>query len=245
MTTENQPPSPEHGSDNTKTPTFLWGMTEIPMFYTPAHFFVTGGFRDGNSITLRLLMLSVMRHIGSGLGHRAIVFDSTGAIGSWLRGIDLRCPLHNLSALDGGGTAWDIAADVDSYSGVQQLATSLIPEEAMGGQSFFADAARQILESVCLGLIKLAPGKWTLRDVLLALQNRESLLSLLAKVPETRMAAQFTVDDRLSANVLSTIRAKLQPFETMVGSWQNASSKLSLKTWLHNESVVLVGKTSI
>jgi hypothetical protein len=37
----------------------------------------------------------------------------------------------------------------------------------------FGDAARDLLAAICLSFIKTAPGKWTLRNLLLAIRTRE------------------------------------------------------------------------
>jgi len=96
-------------------------MVSLPISDTPANFFVTGGSGSGKTITLRLLMQSVLAHMGFGLDHRAIVYDAKGTMESLLRGMDLRCPLHILNSFDRQGAAWDIAADIDSPSAAEQL----------------------------------------------------------------------------------------------------------------------------
>ncbi|MBI5385584.1 MAG: type IV secretion system DNA-binding domain-containing protein [Verrucomicrobia bacterium] len=123
----------------------------------------------------------------------------------------------------------------------RQLAANLILED-MSAHSFFTDAARETLVAVCQSFIKTAPGKWTLRDVLLAMQNREHLLSLLARDPQISAAAQLLLnEEQTCANILSTSATKLAPFEVIAACWHHASEKLSLDRWLHNESVILLG----
>ncbi len=87
----------------------------------------------------------------------------------------------------------------------------------------------------------MAPGQWTLRDVLLCAQNRERLHSILARGPDTAVAAQsFLSDEGLISNVLATLTFKLHPFEVVAACWQHSTYKLSLERWLSEESVILL-----
>ncbi len=220
--------------------TFVWGMTPLPISDTPANFFVTGAHGSGKTLTLRLLLRSVLGHIRSGFDHRAIVFDPTGAIGSWLRGMGLRCPVDFLDPSNRGGVAWDIAADIDSPAAAHQLAGVLIPEER-SGNLFFVDAARQVLWAACLGLIHRGSGRWTLRDLVLATESRKRLLSLLAQVPQTDAAAQCLGDEGTSANILTTIATKLHPLEAVAANWQDTANKFSLQRWLRDGRLTVLG----
>ena len=220
--------------------TFLWGMEPLPMSDTPAHFLVLGGIGSGKTITLRLLMQSVMKYIGLGLDHRAVVFDAKGTLTSLLRAMP-GCPVHSMNPFDRRGTAWDIAADIASPSAAHQMATALVPEEVGSAQPFFADAARHLLVAVCRTLVNIAPGKWTLRDLLLAVRSRERILSLLARSPATAAIARSVIkDERQGLGILTTLITKLQPFEAIAACWQHAPKKLSLERWVGEESVILL-----
>ena len=241
MDAANQPPPPQGERIDPEKLTFLWGMAPLPFSDTPAHFLVTGGVGSGKTITLRFLMQSALNPIGLGFDHRAVVYDAKGTMDSVLRGMNLRCPIHILNPFDRRGVAWDIAADITTPVAARQLAASLIPEDR-SAHSFFTDAAREILAAVCQSFISIAPGKWTLRDVLVAMQDRERLQSILARNPRTAAVAQSCLnDERTCANVLATIATKLEPFEVIAACWQHATAKLSLKDWLQGEGVILLG----
>jgi len=241
MSAGNQSPSPQDEGFNPENLTFAWGMESLPIWDTSAHFLAMGGVGSGKTIVLRWLMQSALGHIGAGLGHRALVFDAMGTMGSVLLGMNLRCPVHTMNPFDRRGTAWDIAADVTSPSAAQQLAICLIPEDR-SPSPFFADAARQLFTAACLSFIKTSPGQWTLRDVLLALQTREGIHSLLARAPQPGAVAQLLMNGRQTfANILSTLATKLLRFEVVAACWHHATEKLSLKHWLHKEGVILLG----
>ena len=182
MADASQPPPPMGNPSAPENPTFLWGMALIPISDTPANFLVTGGIGSGKTITLRLLMQSALNFVGMGLDHRALVYDGMGTLAPILRAMGLRCPIHVLNPLDREGAAWDIAADVNSQPGARQLAATLIPEDA-SAQPVLSMAAHELLVAVCLSFIRISPGTWTLRDLLLAVRTRKRLQSLLARAP--------------------------------------------------------------
>ena len=221
--------------------TFVWGMESLPICDTPAHFFVVGGVGSGKTITLRLLMQSVLPYIGLGFDHRALVYDLMGTLAPALRGMGLRCPLHVLNPFDRGGVAWDIAADIHSPLAAQQIAAFLLPQDG-STPPFCADAARQLLAAVCLSFINSSPGRWTLRDVILATRNSKRLASLLSRAPETAAVLQSSLNDkRTRVTILQTLAAKLEPLAVVAACWDKANEKLSLEHWLHEEGVILLG----
>ena len=241
MNDANQPLSPLGDSTDPTELTLDWGMTSLPLSDTPANFFVMGAIGSGKDISLRLLMQSALRMVGTVADHRALIFDPKGNMESLPCGIDLRCPVHLLNPFDRRGAAWDIAADISSPTAALRLAASLIPEDDLSAQPFFTDAARQLLAAACLSFHQMAPGRWTLRDVLLGAQSRERLHSILARGPDTAVAAQsFLSGERHGTNVLATLNAKLHPLEAIAACWQDATNKLSLKRWLTEESVILL-----
>lgn len=217
-------------------------MAPLPLSDTPAHFFVTGGVGSGKTITLRLLLRSVLPHIGVGHDHRAIILDAGGATESWLGKSDLRCPLHILNPSDQRGTAWDIAMDIDSPLALRQMADVFIPADT-SASPFFLDTAREILVAVCLAFIQISPGKWTLRDILNAMENRERLREFLSRTPQSAPATKLLKDDRLAATVISLFATKLAPLEFAATCWDHATRKLSLKDWLRGESVLALGNS--
>ena len=240
MSLENQPPSPQGDRIDREKLTFLWGMDPLPMSDTPAHFLVLGGVGSGKTITLRLLMQSVINAVGFGLDHRVLVYDPMRNMGPSLRGLNLRCPVCILNPFDQQAAAWDIAADISSPVAAWQMATYLIPEDR-SSSPFFADAARQLLLAVLLRFHNVAPGKWTLRDVLLAMRNRERILSLLAGSPTSADSARLLMnDERTSLGILDTIATRLQRLEVIAACWQHATKKLSLERWVGEESVILL-----
>jgi hypothetical protein len=239
MSSPNTPPPPAPESVSSTEPTVLWGAHNIPISQATGHFLFTGGLASGKTIITRILLQSALKHIGCGLNHRALIYDAKGDLRSLLAGTQLRCNIHNLNPFDRRGVAWDISADVNSPLAAQQLAAVLVPNDDSSSQPFFTDAARQLFFALCLGFINTAPGKWTLRDVLLSIRSRERILSLLP--PTYELAHPGTPDNRIFLDTVSTLQAKLNPLEVVAAGWHHANEKVALQAWLIDESVLLLG----
>jgi len=224
---------------NPEEPTADWGDATFPISDGTGHFLVAGGLGSGKTVTLRLLMQSVVKQLGSGLGQRLLVCDTRGDLYPILAGMDPKCPIHILNPFDQRAAAWDLAADVTTALAANQLAASLIPDPE-SGQTFFAAAAQQIVAAICVSFIRRAPGDWTLRDVLLAARGPNRLRSVLRHSPDTaHLAESLLVNERTAYNIVATLVARLVPFEAVAACSQHTQAKISLTAWLKSEAIIL------
>ena len=224
---------------NPEAPTAYWGDATFPISDGTGHFLVAGGPGSGKTITLRLLMQSVLKHLGSGLGQRLLVCDTHGDLYPILAGMDPKCPIHILNPFDQRAAAWDLAADVTTALTANQLAASLIPDPE-SGQTFFAAAARQIVAAICVSFIRRAPGDWTLRDVLLAARGRNRLRSVLRLSPDTaHLAESLFANEPTADNIFATLGLLLLPFEAVAACSEHTEAKISLTAWLQSEAIIL------
>jgi hypothetical protein len=222
-------------------PGLFWGGTPIPSQAATTHFMVVGATGSGKTLTIRLLMQEVLPQIGQGHGHRAIIYDAKRDVLSHLQGMKLGCPIVTLHPFDWRCAAWDLAADITCPATARQVATILIPHEKHSAQPFFADAARHLLAGVLIALLKTAPGQWTLRDVLLILRSKERLRQVLELVPETQGLTQYFEPEHTFLCILSTLATKLAAYEFIAAAWSRAGTKLSLRQWLHEEYILVLG----
>lgn len=177
-----------------------------------------------------------------GDGHRALIYDAKGDIISLLHGMGLSSRIVILNPFDTRSAAWDMASDIDSPAAARQLATILIPEDKNASQPFFASAARDLLTNVIMVFIKLKPGEWTFRDVILAMKSKDRLINLLKKTPETEdLVSAFFEDKRTSDNIMSEIKTRIAPFETVASVWNYSKDKISLRHWVKNEYILVLG----
>ena len=178
----------------------------------------------------------------SGPGHRAIIFDAKGDIISLLYGMQLTCPIHILNPFDARSTAWDIAKDFTTPASARQFATILVPEDKKSSQPFFSNSARDLIGHVILSLIHLKPEEWTLRDLILATQSKASLISLLSNTPQGKVKIETYFDDhRTGSNTMSEIATRMAPFESVAQAWSYATKRISLKEWINEESILILG----
>lgn len=219
----------------------FWGGAPIPSQAATTHFMVVGATGSGKTLTLRLLMQEVLPEIGRGCDHRALIYDAKRDLLSTLHGMKLRCPIVTLHPFDQRGVAWDMAADITSPATARQVATILIPHEKHTAQPFFADAARHLLSGVLVALLKTAPGQWTFRDVLLSLKSKERLRQVLELVPETQGLTQYFEPEPTFLSILSTLATKLAAYEFIAAAWSHSGTRLSLRQWLHEEYILVLG----
>jgi len=118
----------------------------------------------------------------------------------------------------------------------------LIPENKNASQPFFSDAARHLLSGVLISFIKNCPNSWTFRDVLVALKSQNRLREVLEATPETKdLIEQYLGDDITAKNVMSTVASKMQRYEFIAAAWSKAERSISLRDWLKEEKILLLG----
>ena len=218
-----------------------WGRRSLPARAAHGHFAFVGATGSGKTILQRLLMQSVLPRMGSGLGNRALVYDAKQDVLAIIRGVDLRCPVHLFHPMDARAAAWDMARDVTSPNAALQVATTLIPQSNRDANPFFSNAARHLLFGVLSAFIRRSPGSWTFRHVLLAVRDAESLQRVLKQDESTRHLLQYFEHEGTFQNIVSTILTCTAPYETIAASWDRSTWRLSLRDWLTEESVLVLG----
>jgi type IV secretory pathway TraG/TraD family ATPase VirD4 len=220
----------------------FFGMLRLPGKAETTHFLVAGATGSGKTITLRLMMQTVLGAIEEGKGKRALIYDAKQDMLSVLHGMDLKCPIVTLNPFDKRSAAWDMAKDITSPATAQQVATILIPEEKYSGSPYFSDAARALLTGVMVSFIQTAPGVWTFRDVLYAMRTADRLEMILKRTPETvDLIEQYFSNEKTANDVVSTIATKLQRYQYIAAAWDRADKKISLKEWLKDEYILVLG----
>ncbi len=219
----------------------FWGGRHLPSGSATAHFLVAGCTGSGKSVTIQLLMQSVLPLIESdSCSHRAVVYDSKQDLLPLLANIVDPSRIIVLNPLQKFGSAWDIAADIDTPSVAFQLAEVLIPVEKQASQPFFSDAARHILSGVFIALKFLRGNNWTLRDVLIAVRSPDVLEGILSSCPYTEHLSVYFADGKENASIMSTIATKMSRFEAIAAASEKCDKKVSLKNWVTERSVLVL-----
>lgn len=225
-------------------PRLVWAGLSLPERFSAGHFTILGPTGSGKTVTLRLLMQSVLTRIRPGSGWRALIYDPKGEFLPLLSGMPLACPVITLHPYDRRGAAWNIGRDITDRSVALSLAATLIPTQE-GQNKFFYDAAQTILSAIMEAFILLAPERWTLRDVLLVMQNREAMKRLLLSLPQTTPTYRKYFEQeqgKTLADIQATLATETTKLEPVAAMWSRANLKVSLKDWSHDSYILVLGK---
>ncbi len=228
--------------------TIRWGGVDLPAATATTHFLLAGTTGSGKTLLMNTLMASVIPTIGakqsdgSPFDRRALVYDAKGDVLSLLCGM-ASCRVVTLHPFDARGAAWDIARDITTPAAALQAAALLVPQDRGGaGNPFFVLAAQNLVRGVLLSFIEVAAGRWTLRDVMLALRFEERLRQVLEKTSEGRaILDQFFQTGETLQGVRATLATKLAPFEVIAAAWDAAPERVSLTQFLEDEFVLVLG----
>lgn len=225
----------------------LWGGMRISANVARKHFFVVGGTGSGKTMTHNMVLKCSLAEVGTGKGHRALVYDPKreeyGTLKAILKDRGNSAPrIVLLNPFDERSAAWDVAADITTKAQAQHLAATLVPEEKGSSQPYFAETARHLLSGVMIALMRTRGQDWTFADVMCALRNKEVLRRALLSCPDTEhlVGAHLDRADTFK-DVFSTMASKLQDLETIAALWSHATHKVSLREWLTgSEEFILV-----
>jgi hypothetical protein len=224
-------------------PEIAWGGLTLPWSAGVRHFLAAGMTGSGKTNLLLQFMASVLAWIGRKPDQRALVYDPKTELLSFLYGLGLGPKVRILHPLDVRGSAWDLAADVTNPTTAQQMAAVLIPEDKESKNPYFSMAAQQLLAGVFTFLMKTAPGKWDLRDVILIMERRELLKHALERHPETAaLLEEYFQPEETFANVRSTVANWMRRYRPIAACWHHAREKVSLEDWIKGEYVLLLGQ---
>lgn len=153
---------------------------------------------------------------------------------------------------DARSPQWNVAVDISTHMEAQQFCESLIPK-VDGPNSFFADAARDILTGAIVILQNQKPRRWGFKDVQELLGSEVRLYKLLIEFhpgalqvlgkctfgvvvdPKTGKEREALETDRASRSVLATIRANVQLIDYLAQAWPYSESGFSIHEWIASE----------
>lgn len=225
-------------------PCECWAGLRYPTEYARTHYLTVGGTESGKTVLARVHMSSTLPRIVPGSDWRALIFDAKGDAASIVAGIAPPCPVYIMKPTDYRSVAWDMAADIDSPATAHQVTNILVKLDNADQNGFFVRASQGLLSGVMEAFIITRPGQWTLSEVLRTLSRRETIEAVLDSTPQTRHKADQYIrdkDPKTIANVLYTLYAYLSWLEPMAAANDHATRKISLKQWLTEESIIILG----
>lgn len=222
--------------------TISWGGVLIPEDDSMYHFCLVGSTGSGKTLSMRLVMQEVLPEIGAyGTSDcRAVIYDPKGDMVQLLAGMNLPCKVHLLNPFDARGVSWNIAADVTTPTLAREMASILFPEK-QESQPFFSNAARALVADLMTAFNALAPGQWTLRDVILGATNQRHLKRILESfLPPGHQSLSY-FEGKEFPSVITTISAGLSRFDAVASAWSVATESISLTGWSKDQSILILG----
>ncbi len=198
--------------------------------------FVESSHQATNSLQI-MRFRNVRRHI----------LDAKCDMPAFLKHTGTTCPVYTFNSFDARASfphavAWDVASDVTSPARALNLAGALIPGEQGGSNRYFTDAARQVVAGVIESFIRHSPGVWTFSDLVFSLLSMERTKEILLRDTDGEdVVANFFGDERTGYQVFTTIVSRMAYFKSVAALWQRTSDKLSIKSWLADEAILLLG----
>jgi len=221
-----------------------WGPYALPESEATQHFVLAGTTGSGKTTLIRLLLQSVIPTIQAGSDRRLCINDPKNEILPILAGLKPNCRIIVGDPFDLRASAWDMATDIDEPRVALETAFTLIPEKHES-QPYFSDASRHILFGVMLSF-QQRKIKWTLADVLRALQSPKRLKRVLLACPYTRDIVNcYFTEKKTLANILSTVATKTLAYQHIAAAWETAKTSFSIKAWATESSILVLGHSDI
>lgn len=224
-------------------PGIYWAGLRLPSFMQRYHHLVVGITGGGKSTLLNAELQSVfVNHARRPQGPlRALIYDAKQDAVSMLAGMPLPGPLVIFNPFDQRCLAWDIAKDATDFGVISQFAKIFVPE-FNESQRYFSDAARDLLDGIMRSFSEMTPGVWTLRDLVIAMQTKESMVAVWQRSPYTRaLIPLYCHPASTFASVRSTLATRLRPLEQVAACWARAAHRISLNDWVRSNSVLVLG----
>jgi len=225
-----------------------FGNDFLPESALTGHFLVAGTTGSGKSHILRLLLESPLKSMVTGSDSRLLIFDAKGETTAYLNRLEITVPIYSLNPLESRtdnpiAVAWDIGKDVTSPLRANNLANSMITGEAAGSNGYFVKAARVVVAACIKSFIRHAGTEWRFSDLVVATTSLERMKQLLEQDARGQaIAASFLGENNTGYGVATTVCADMELYSPVAALWQRASERLSIREWLTESSVLLLGE---
>ena len=228
-------------------PGIQWGSLRVPSEPVP-NFAIFGVTRSGKTSILRLIAQDLLPQVGlpGPRVARALVYDPKRDLTPFVLGLHQNLDqVIFANPLDSRSAAWDLAKDFDRPTYARELANLLVPlEKNESRESFYPRAVRLILQAVIRSFIKTVPGKWTLRDIILATLDQQALEQILARTTDTMpVLEEMRQNKETYANLRMSVFEKLQDVCILAALWHHSGEKtFSLNDWMSNPKTILLSQ---
>jgi len=117
-----------------------------------------------------------------------------------------------------------------------------VPEGGNQQDTFFTEAARNLMGEVMVAFAEKQPGAWSLNHVVYALRRKERLTAVLELTEEGRDFKElYFSKENTALDVMATIANATNELMDVAGAWEHAKEKISLVDWVRGEYVLVLG----
>lgn len=217
------------------------------------NYLFAGTVGSGKSVSIQLLLLQMLGGFGTS-GHASIkrvgINDPAGempakleAMGYTQDSIIITLPFDQRSR------PWAISHDIRTAEQARSLANILIEPNDKATDPFWDNASRNLLVAVIRYFNIVAPGKYRLRDLVLALRSQEFLEAMFADEPKFAHMAKSLGSDKTRENITSTLINHMERYEVLAALWHKAETvygnkPFSLTEWVSGSSILIFGRSA-
>ena len=224
---------------------FRLGALEMLEEDISTHTIFLGTTGSGKTLAMRLLQQCAIPLVGTGLGYRALVYDSKQDAMPILSAIiPDRSRLKLMNPFDARGVAWDISKDVTRPTEAMEIAHTLMPDVA-DNNPFFQEAARLCAWGVMCSFA-LSKIDWTFADLLRGMLKPQTCKRILCRHAETGPVVDLLFQDKkLLGSIFATIASKVKLYWAVAAAWETAKEKLAICDCMNEEYVVVLGNVEV
>jgi hypothetical protein len=224
-------------------PGLPWGGLLLPGQAAVTHFLGLGATGVGKTLLCEVLATSALRDVGRGRGVRGLWFDAKNDSLSFLSGLGV--PWKTFNPFDERAVAWDMAQDVTDPTLARGVAEILFPVRATK-DAYFETAAQELFRGTLESFIELSPGAWLFADAIHALRSKDRLAKVLGRTPQGQELIElYLTKESTALDVMSTVANRTGRYLDLARLWARAGERMSLRDWLENEYVLVLGTSHL
>lgn len=230
-------------------PLLAFGNQDLPSSFLTNHFLFAGTSGGAKTLLQRRLLHQMLCSIRSGTDSRCLILDTKNDAVPFLRKIGVTCQVYSLNPFESRdelprAVAWDVAADITTPSEALNFSSGIFPEEKDGTNRFWTDAARMVVAAVMESLIRHSPEEWSFSDFVFITLSLERITSVLSRDEHgLETLRNFFRDKDVTYKIFTTIASRMSYYKPVAALWSRLPKdrKLSVRSWLAGESILLLG----
>lgn len=226
-----------------------WALSDLPIKRATEHFLSCGAISSGKTTGIRLFLQSIAHRFQPGHPYpeQLIIFDAKGNTLPILDGLGIspdRKDVWILNPFDKRGAKWDIGSAISSPAMARYFASLIVPHEPRTSAPYFSNAARQIVCWTAIALMQIKKKKWTLRDLINALESKDRMLAVCKRFPRAEAVVKQHCNDTTNfGGVMSQLETKMGELHEVAALWDSSKSKrtFSITNFLKKPGILILG----